>query len=410
MAYKYGYVEGGTPQASGGVDPLDAFVASQGTAADPLDAFVASQGGVAKTAMLAAQAAPQAEPRTAFGETARQVGLTGRAAVTGLTALPTMAGDALNSLINAGTGGVNRIFGTNIPQLQMLSEVTQNAMNAAGVPQPQNATERVVQDVAGALAGTGGQFKLGQALMKVPAAAGTASALTAAPGAQIAGAAGSAAAQGTARENGAGLGGQLAAGLAGAAIPVAAGSAATALARRLQAPTKFAPIVPEQIPEVAATAAKQVAKETGTNASTIDTQDLAAALTRNPAADPKALVRQQDFQALGIDPTLGQVTRDAGQFARERNIRGVQGVGEPVLARLANQNNQLQERLNVLRGEPLEPYQAGQILSTALSAADEGLRKEVTAAYTAARQSTGKDLNVPLQGLAQKYADRKSVV
>ena len=361
---------------------------------------------------VAAQAAPQQAPaqRTAFDETARQVGLTGRAAVTGLTSLPTMLGDAANSLINFGIGGVNRVAGTNIPQLQMPSEVTQRALNAVGVPQPQNATERVVQDVASAMAGTGGQYRLGQALMKAPAAAapvaaGLGRALTTAPVAQIAGAAGGAAAQGAARENGAGLGGQLTAGLLGSAIPVVGASLATSAVRRMQAPTKFAPITPEQAPDAAANAAKEIARETGTKASTVNTADLAAALTRNPTADPKALVRQQDFQALGMDGTLGQITRDPAQYARERNIRGAQGVGEPMLSRFAGENNRLQELLNGLRGEPMEPYQAGQVLSNALSSADEGLRQQVTAAYQAARQSTGKDLNVPLQGVAQKYAE-----
>lgn len=388
------YFSGNTqPAAAPANDPFSAYFGSAPTA--PVQAQP-----------VAAQVAPQQVPaqRSAFDETARQVGLTGRAAVTGLTALPTMAGDALNSLINMGIGGVNRVAGTNIPQLQMPSAVTQQAMTAAGVPQPQNATERVVQDVASAMSGTGGQFRLGQALMNVPAAQGVGAALTVAPGAQLAGAAGSAAAGGGVREGGGGTGAQLAAGLAGAAIPVMAGSAATRVLNR--AAIRPAPVTPENLTDTVEKAVKNVANEAGPVASIPLEQRVAlgAALQKRPTADPKAMLRQMDFQELGIDPTLGQLTRDASQYARERNIRGVAGVGDPLLARMSQQNNQLQEIVGNIRGEPLEPFQAGSVVSSALGKIDEGLRQGVTTAYTKARADAGKDLNVPLTGLAQDFA------
>lgn len=372
------------------------------------DAWLGGGAAPVQAQPVAAQVATQQAPaqRSAFDETARQVGLTGRAAVTGLTALPTMAGDALNSLINMGIGGVNRVAGTSIPQLQMPSAVTQQAMNAAGIPQPQSATERVVQDVAGAMAGTGGQFRLGQALLNnVPAAAGVGRALTTAPVAQIAGAAGGAGAQGTAREEGAGIGGQLGASLLGSAAPILAGSAATALVRGMQSPARVSPIRPERAPEVAADTIRNVARETSTAATPEDAQTLAAAIQRTPTADPKALARQMDFQELGIEPTLGQLTRNPAQYSREKNIRGLQGVGDPLLARMATQNNQLQEILGGFRGQPMEKFQAGEVLTGALKQADDAMSRQINEAYAAARQSTGKDLSVPLQGVAQKYAE-----
>jgi hypothetical protein len=83
----------------------------------------------------------------------RQLGLTARAAVTGAAGLPVMAGDALNSLLNMISGGVNRAVGTEIPALQMPSQALKGVLTRAGLPEPATKTERVVQDVASAMSG-----------------------------------------------------------------------------------------------------------------------------------------------------------------------------------------------------------------------------------------------------------------
>jgi len=51
------------------------------------------------------------------------------------------------------------------------------------------------------------------------------------------------------------------------------------------------------------------------------------------------------------------------------------------------------------------PYQAGSRLTASLKNTDETLRRHVSGLYGEARQSAGKDLDVPLTGLAQDYAD-----
>ena len=83
----------------------------------------------------------------------RQLGLTARAAATGAAGLPIIAGDALNSLLNMISGGVNRAVGTEIPALQMPSQSLQKVLTQAGLPEPATKTERVVQDVASAMSG-----------------------------------------------------------------------------------------------------------------------------------------------------------------------------------------------------------------------------------------------------------------
>lgn len=85
----------------------------------------------------------------------RQLGLTARAAATGAAGLPLMAGDALNTLLNMISGGINTAAGTNIPRLQMPSQALQKGLTEAGLPEAATKTERVIQDVGSAMAGVG---------------------------------------------------------------------------------------------------------------------------------------------------------------------------------------------------------------------------------------------------------------
>lgn len=122
-------------------------------------------------------------------------------------------------------------------------------------------------------------------------------------------------------------------------------------------------------------------------------------------ANKAALLRKADFDAEGIAPTLGQITRDASQYARERNLRTMPGVGDGLLQRFEQQGQQLQRKVGLLSQGAQEPYQAGGLLSGALQAKDESLRSGVASAYRAARDAAGKDAEIPMQGLAQDVAD-----
>lgn len=129
------------------------------------------------------------------------------------------------------------------------------------------------------------------------------------------------------------------------------------------------------------------------------------ALKEGKQLDPAAILRLDDFKAAGIPALQGQVTRDPMQFAQELNLRGVAGVGEPIAARLSEQNRLLQKAIGDLRSGADESFNAGVQVSDALKGADEAARRRVSGLYAAARGSAGKDLDVPLQGLAQDYAD-----
>jgi hypothetical protein len=134
-------------------------------------------------------------------------------------------------------------------------------------------------------------------------------------------------------------------------------------------------------------------------------QQVVDAMKNGKKVDGAALLRQQDFKALGVQPTAGQITRDATQFARERNLRGVEGVGEPLQNLFTTQNQRLSEVLGGYGGPRAAPaYQAGNTLIDTLRTVDKNMGKEVTGAYQAAREATGREATVPLTGLAQDYA------
>lgn len=116
-----------------------------------------------------------AEPaqRSLGSDILRQVGLTGRAAVTGALSLPAMAADPLANLVNMAAGKT---------VMTPPSQGIQNLMTAAGVPAPETGLERAVQTGASAMAGivpqaalakvTPALAPLGQNLLQQTAAAG----------------------------------------------------------------------------------------------------------------------------------------------------------------------------------------------------------------------------------------------
>lgn len=234
--------------ASGGNN--DAFTAyfsgtpqpASAPANDPFSAYFGSVPAAPVQAQpVAAQEAPQqASQRGMLEELVRQAGLTGRAGITGLAGLPNLAGDILNTGLNYGIRGVNALGG-NIPELQMPSAVTQQALSAVGLPQPENAQERIAQDVASALAGAGGQLGLARTVGNAAGASDlarrTGQMLSTAPGMQLLGSAGGAGASAVTREAGGGEIAQLGAGVAGSVAPVLLGSALTRALSRQAVPT-----------------------------------------------------------------------------------------------------------------------------------------------------------------------------
>lgn len=121
--------------------------------------------------------------------------------------------------------------------------------------------------------------------------------------------------------------------------------------------------------------------------------------------DPAAMMRIADFKAEGMPYTLGQVTRDPQQFAIEKNLSQLPGTGAPLTERFATQGELLRQKVGAFGGGAQEEQTAGNVLVKALRDYDDKLRKGVSNAYNQARQAAGKDADVPMQGLAQDFAE-----
>ncbi|RII84352.1 glycoside hydrolase family 104 protein [Neopusillimonas maritima] len=155
----------------------------------------------------------------------RQLGLTARAGLSGVTALP-------NMLWNGPAGVVNWLAGE-----EVVPKADSNvAADWMGLPKPQNRTERLAQDVAGAMAGAGsmarGAAELGTravnpVVQRVGALLADQPLLQAVSGATAGGS------SGLVREVGAGPVGQTVAGLVGGVAPSAGMALGQAVARPL---------------------------------------------------------------------------------------------------------------------------------------------------------------------------------
>jgi hypothetical protein len=120
--------------------------------------------------------------------------------------------------------------------------------------------------------------------------------------------------------------------------------------------------------------------------------------------DPRALINAKQFETEGVPYMQGQVTRNPGQWAQERNLAQLQGTGDPLRDRMAQQSQLLQQKIGGFAKGAQEEQQGGNVLANALRDYDVKLSKDVSAKYQAARQAAGKDAEVPMQGLAQDFA------
>jgi len=261
---------------------------------------------------------PQAEPAETKSamptgqDVARQLGLTARAGITGAAGLPLLAGDALNTLINLITGGVSRVTGAEIPQLQMPSQVTQRVMTEAGLPQPKAKSEKVVQDVTSAIAGVAAPaaliqraFQAGKTAISQPSA--LEKFFVEGLPLQTAGAVGGAGASAAGREYAdVGAGGQLGLAMLGGMV----------------APSATSTAIP---------AAGRAVRETVRPFTEAGREVIAGNVLRQLSNAPEtAVTRMQDFQPAipGYKPTTAQASRDVGLIAAETPIRALDVTGK----------------------------------------------------------------------------------
>lgn len=292
---------------------------------------------------------PQQEQRSLGQEIGRQVGLTARHAIKGAASLAAPVVDAGTALVNKGMDavvgdGVGPRFDANS------SQALDKTLTKMGLPEPENAQERVVGDVASAMAGAGGVVGAGTKLAQgavtgatrlmggevaanAGVAAGVGETMAANAGMQVASAATGAGASGLVREGGGSETSQMVAGLAGALAPTAAPYAAQATVRGL------------------VRGGEEGRKRMAENIATFE-------------------------QAAGATPTLGQATQSRTIQAIETGLSNVIG-GAGVMVRRGEQQAQaLQDSVQQLTAA-LSPNASGTDAGQAIARGMDAFRSNV---------------------------------
>lgn len=232
--------------------------------------------------------------RPVGAEGIRQLGLTARAGVTGLTALPNMLADVGPILYNAATG----------ERVPTFSQSTRTMMDVAGLPSPENKTERIVQDIASGMSGVGGTVGAANRLSRMasPAVANALRFFSASPEGQAAGAATGALASGYAREEGAPPWAQLGLAMLGATT----GGGIT--------------------PSLLGGTGRAVGATVGPIASQAARERMVGGLLRDFSTDPRRTISRLENvpeYVPGSQPTTAQAARDFGLSGLQTVTRGM---------------------------------------------------------------------------------------
>lgn len=183
--------------------------------------------------------APQPEQPGVMQQIGRQIGLTGRGAIEGVTGLAGIVIDPATRLVNMAL--------PSSAQIPTMQQATAQVLDTAGFPQPRDAVERMVNQAiqgvssGGAMAGAGRFAQMSAA----PVTSEVGRMLAAQPVAQMAGGAGAGAAGQAVRESGGTPTGEIAASLLGGVAGGAAASRAMATPRAPIAAPKVQPTIDE---------------------------------------------------------------------------------------------------------------------------------------------------------------------
>lgn len=254
--------------------------------------------------MLAGEAPKPARPRSE--ELLRQLGLTARAGIEGVTSLPAMVANVPYALADIGISLAQKA-GANVPTLQQrgisATRSGQIISDILGLPKPETEMERGVQSIAQAMGGAAGSARMAEAAgrqLASPIARQVAQTLATSPLAQTAAAATAASATEAVKEMGGGTGAQLAAGLLGGAMIPGGGTAAQAVGRA--APEVVRPFTQAGREVITGNVLRQLATDADRAAE--------AAATYTP-------------RVTGYTPTTAQATRDIGLISAEGPIRSM---------------------------------------------------------------------------------------
>lgn len=304
--------------------------APDGATQAEIESYVKSQiGAPAQQATQAAQTelAPQERPSgyDLASDLKRQAGLTARNLVTGAMGIPNLIGDAANAAVNLGASAINSVAGTNIPMLDMPSDVTQRAMTGAGLPEPEGVLERLVGVGSAALSGAGAAGAASTARNVPSTVRMITDFFASSPRLQAVGAASGALGVDQAREMG--LENPLGLALVGAVSGALPGGAATVGTR-------------------AAGGARQAVSPFTTRGKETIVGEALNRLSATPRATAQRLSEAQEIVP-GSRPLVSDVARDPGLIGAESALRGMDETGL-IAGRRSEQNAARMAELNRL--------------------------------------------------------------
>ncbi len=130
--------------------------------------------------------------------------------------------------------------------------------------------------------------------------------------------------------------------------------------------------------------------------------EIASAIRSGRPVNPDQFIRQKAAETIDVSLTKGQLTRDPMQFAKERNWRGIEGIGDRITNRMTDQNKRLQDVIGDKGGRSaIDETSAGTILSDALKKFDKGVRGQVDTAYETARGTAGRYANLDTKAFSE---------
>lgn len=139
--------------------------------------------------------------------------------------------------------------------------------------------------------------------------------------------------------------------------------------------------------------------------------DLTAQARQSLAKVPAAMSADDaatlaDFDALGVQPTKGQLSRDFADWQFERETaKETSQAGRSIRARLGDQNRGILQALDDAKaatgGQADDLYDVGRGVKSALVAKNQAMSNEVRAAYKSAREAAG-DGPIPFENLVRE--------
>lgn len=377
-----------------------------GTDPAVIQATVKRMLGVADSS-AAPTSSPDAKPARSLGtELMRQLGLTARAGMTGL-------GNTVGVLSDPIASTINLVGKTNIPTA---GQTMAGLADRLGLPKPETPTERIAQDTASLLAGTGSMASAANMAARAasPAVAEAGRFLSSNMPAQLGAATGAGLLGGDSREKNENayqqFGASLLGGLLGA--PVGAGIARGAQALTSRATPRPAPIDIE------------VRLERAMAENGVDYQSLPAAVRQSILRDAEqitasggllnqdALTRLASYRAVrGTEPTAGTLTGNPILLTQEKNTAKVAAnMSDPALQRLPmrefTNNRALVTNLDeITRQPPSDPMARAQPMMDSLARQYRQGQRAIGELYSTARDNAGRSADMDRAFFANRVND-----